>query len=232
MHPTTLDSRTSAGEKSIGASVCLAAIVVAILIAPALPAFAANVVLGDSNSTPRPNEFPTWPELRFGDDHLNRSFGGMSTYDALRVCKPWECWWLNGTSVDDVWWILLGTNDLRVNPDTTAQLYAQNMLKIIDLIPAREIHLISSAPTRQGYLDPLNVHLREQAYVDALICEIDPRVQCAGWLGLALSTTAHFSDLVHFNEAGHRAVFLSRGADDMAARTQAALSPFLKPKTS
>jgi len=206
MRATTRDSSVSASASSIGATACRAAILVAVLLAPIFPALATNVVLGDSNSTPRPNDFPVWPELLFGDDHINHSFDGMSTYDALRVCEPDECWWLNGTSEDDVWWILLGTNDLRVNPDSTAWLYGENMLAIIDLIPAREIHLISSAPARRSYIDPLNVHLREQAYVDALICEADPRVDCAGWLGLAVSKTEHFSDAIHLNEAGHRAV--------------------------
>ncbi len=185
---------------------CLFAATMLAFVAATPSALAAtNVVLGDSNSTPNGDDWYAWPELLFGDHYINKTHGGVSTYDILAGCVE-ECWWLKGTSEEDVWWIMLGTNDLADDPDTTAQRYAENMLAILALIPSQDIRLISAPRTRFAPTHPRNLHLTRQAFVDTLICDGDARVTCMGDLALVLSIDEHYRDVVHLNQEGHRVV--------------------------
>lgn len=165
-----------------------------------------NVVLGDSNSTPRGDDWDAWPELLFGDDYVNKAGGGVSTHRVVAACTGTPCWWIDRSSEEDVWWIMLGTNDLFVDPESTADRYAENLRTIVEAIPARDIRLISSPRVHASPHDARNVHLDEQALVDARLCETDPRVTCMGDLGRVLSFDAHYMDPVHLNPEGHRAV--------------------------
>jgi len=103
---------------------------------------AMNVVLGDSNSewSPPDKSATSWPRLLFDEDYTDRAFGGASTYHRANDCTEERCWWTENTGVEDVWWIMLGTNDLTDEPETTAEDYMSNMLEIIGLIPAMDIH--------------------------------------------------------------------------------------------
>jgi lysophospholipase L1-like esterase len=164
-----------------------------------------HVVLGDSNSTPRGDDWQAWPELLFDGDYVNKAGGGVSTYRVVKACAR-PCWWIDRTSEDDTWWIMLGTNDLLDDPDSTPERYEANMRAIIAKIPARDVRLVTSPRVWAAPSDPRNVHLEAQAHIDRRICETDPRVTCMGDLAEVLSLEAHYRDPVHLNQAGHRAV--------------------------
>ncbi len=208
-----VDQRGDASRERSGFVERAAARLAAALLAACLAACGAteapreggtNVVLGDSNSTPRTDDWQAWPELLFGDDYVNKARGGLSTHQVVDACTE-PCWWIDRTDENDVWWIMLGTNDLVVDPASSPERYEANLRAIIARIPAREIRIVTSPRVYAAEDDPRNVFLDAQAVVDRRICASDDRVTCAGDLGEVLSLRAHYRDSVHLNQAGQHA---------------------------
>ena len=183
-----------------------------VLVIVSVPAHAwAGVVrvLGDSLSQPPDDGGPSWSELAFGEAAVTWAVGGASTDTYLAGCDP-DCYWLGGAHESDVWWILIGSNELARNPDATAETYRANLLSIIDLIPSEEVHLLSSPwawdlPNRDR--SRMRAFFDEQAAVDLEICALIAHVTCAADLRFELDRSLHYAwDGIHMNSAGHARV--------------------------
>jgi hypothetical protein len=178
-------------------------LVLLVTFAPSGLALAAtNFVIGDSNSLDGIGGTTSWVEEAFGDNVVNRAKGAASTYLYLNSCRD-TCWWVADVGPDDTFWIMLGTADPRFDPDTTPQVYVDHMRTIFALIPANDIRLISS-PRVNPLLTELNAVLDQQAFIDPLLCDENPRVTCAPNPRDYLKFPLHYRDPVHLNDEGHR----------------------------
>lgn len=189
----------------------LMAIIGIVLFAPATHAL--DHVVGDSLSLLFNEASPSWPELVFGDAVANHSVRGAGSAHFTESCQQFPCGWANGAT-DDVWWILLGNNDHVVNTTFDATIYRDNLSAIADLIETRngaaDVRLVSS-PYSFDAFDIDRSRIREfrddQALIDAMLCDTDPRFTCAADLRIELAFPEHFrSDGVHLSDAGVRAV--------------------------
>ena len=179
------------------------------LAAPASPARAlVNHVIGDSVTANDANGV-VWTDLAFGatlDDH---AVGGAASWDFLDWCNP-DCFWAEGDA-DDIWWIMIGSNDLRLDPSTTGADYHASLLGLVDAIERQsgstDVRLISS-PYAWDVFDLDRADMRAftdtQAVVDQLLCANEARVQCATDLRFDLTFPDYYAwDGIHLNEAGH-----------------------------
>ena len=182
------------------------------LATPASPALAqTHHVIGDSVAANDANSV-VWTELAFGaalDDH---AVGGAASWDFLDWCDA-DCFWAEGDA-DDIWWILIGSNDLRLDPSTTGADYYAHLLGMVDAIERQsgstDVRLISS-PYAWDVFDLDRADMRSftdtQAIVDRLLCDNDARVLCAADLRMELTFPEHYTwDGIHLNEAGHTLV--------------------------
>jgi len=181
-----------------------------LVAAPLRPATAGtNRVLGDSISLGFYAGITPWPVRAFGEDQFTWAIAGASAGSYVANCRP-DCPWLTGAAPDDVWWIMVGTNELDRDPSATVESYGRNLLRIIELIPSQDIRLISSPQVYQWpFLDRAAqaALLDQQAWMDRAICEAIARVTCVVDLRLKLDfVTDYHWDGVHLSDAGHQRV--------------------------
>jgi lysophospholipase L1-like esterase len=198
------------GRAGLSLSQAFAALVfVAALLGGAEAIAGTNRVLGDSISLDFYG-FMSWPKRAFGDDQVTWAIPGASAGSYVANCNP-DCPWLaDPGSPDDVWWIMVGVNELERDPNATSTTYGQNLVEIINRIPAHDIRLISSPQVYEYPWTPrgdIIALLDEQAFIDRLICNAFAHVTCVADLRkhLVFETDYHW-DGIHLNDAGHQRV--------------------------
>ena len=169
-----------------------------------------NRVLGDSISLGFYAGIVGWPVRAFGGDQFTWAIAGASAGHYLANCDIPDCRWLVGAEPDDVWWIMLGSNELSRNPEATAESYEQDMLALISLLPSNDIRLITSPQVYQWpWLNrgPLAALLDEEAVVDQQICAALERVTCVVDLRIELEFEIHYHwDGLHLGNEGHQRI--------------------------